>query len=500
MKKLVLTVFGLTQLLVVNETFAQKSARGLHSKQQFRKLSGQLSQGILNAQTEAQLRNKGGDQPLSMQRRIIEQEFYIDDMQEPLEHTTYGYVGDQYGLQFNRTFLFGFPQAINGTRVNELFFSYDFFSGMEGFFNDELSGFSSFYHPYNVGINVLADTIAVYKEDELAMKFTAERNTDLTVRGLLTEENYIDPFFTKTENVYTNNRISEIITYYGDAVSTLELSEKRKITYNTANDKVASDTIFYYWNGNVEGYEFFEYSYDANGKLIKLKYIDPDPIEDSATVSFSYYSSGLLKDATVHNYANGVATENLKDSVGYNSDGFVNYRTNKINDEGDVFGATFHALFDGNDRLDSVSIAVLSEGVNELMMTGKYHYSTDDNPDSLSIYNPETPGEVGGKLVFHYQPFNTTNTKTLAKNKDGFNIYPNPVAGQSFGLFCKNELKNKNAQITVMDIKGSKIFSTAQPLMKGNNAINIPATLAPGNYFVEIIADQSVFTQKILKL
>lgn len=500
MKKLVLTVFGLTQLLVVTETSAQKSERGLHSKQQFRKLSGQLSQGILNAQTESQLRSKGGDQPLSMQRRIIEQEFYIDDMQVPLENTTYGYVSDQYGLQFNRTFLFGFPQAINGTRVNELFFSYDFFDGMEGFFNDGLSGFSSFYHPYNVGVNVLADTIAVYQENELMTKYIAQRNADRSVQNLLMEENYNGSFFTKTENVYTNDRISEINTYYGDAVSALELSDKRKITYNTANDKVASDTIFYYSNGAVDGYEFFEYSYDANGKLTKLKYIDPDFIEDSATVSFSYYSNGLLKDATVHNYENGVAAENLKDSVGYNSDGFVNYRTNTINDEGDVFGATFRAQFDGNDRLDSVSMNVLSEGVDELMMTGKYHYSTDDNPDSLSVYNPETPGEVGGKLVFHYEPFNTTSTKKLVKNKDGFNIFPNPVSGTYFNVHCKNELNTKNAQITVMDIKGSKIFSTTQPLTKGDNAINIPTTLAPGSYFVEIITGQSVFTQKMLKL
>jgi hypothetical protein len=471
----------------------QVDAQVQHTKKgktNVRALATKLSNQMLGMQYEGLVLQKG-ESPLSIERRIVKQEILEDGT--VTTQVNYGYAGNNYGMQFHNSFFLGFPSTINASGVNEIFMNPNSIA---------MSEFAStLFYPNTSGTNILADTIKIISEGTEVAQNYVSRSSNLAVNSwLYGADEGSGTEYSKQENIYnTSGKIVKINTFYGMDINNLTLESVRKITYNSTNDKVIADTIEN-MNGGVLSYtETFDYTYDNTGKLIKVKYVDSDFPDDSSLFNFSYYSNGNLQMMKAKEFEGGVeAPFSYTDSLTYQTGTNIASRSVIMDMMGNIQGYRLNFYYN-NNRLDTVKQYMLEPGLEELVMFAKYQYSTDNNPDSLVAYDGADPTLVIGKMNFYYENYNTTSVNNLVRNNN-FEVFPVPVNGNSFNLNSKVALKNKNATITVMNINGAKIFSTTRTLNDGVNTINIPTNLAAGNYIVEVIADNSVFTQKISKL
>lgn len=462
------------------------------TKKDIRMLGKQASKHVLNMQHLGAQALQKGESPLSIERRIIKQETLEGNFVST--EFKYGYAGSNYGQQFHNSFFIGFPYNINATNVNEIFMNLNAIS-----FDDVNF---ALYHPNSSGTNVMADTITIISEGTEVIKNHVTRGSNLNVNSWLNisdEGNGLE--YSKQENIYnTGGKVEKINSYYGMDLSNLELESVRKITYNATNDKIVTDTIEYIAGGTIDFTESFDYTYDANGKLIKIKYIDSDFPNDSSILNVTYFTNGNFQKLNAKAYESGVEMPyTYTDSLTYQTGTNLASRSIIMNLMGDIQGYTFKLTYNTNNNLDTVKNYAVENGGEQLNLLAKYHYSTDNNPDSLTAFNPVLPTQELGKMKFYYENFNTSAINKVTRNNN-FEVFPVPLNGNSFNLNSKIALKDKNATITLMNINGSKIFSTTQTLKNGLNTINIPTNLAAGNYIVEVVADHSVFTQKISKL
>lgn len=472
-------------------TQASAQVQQTKQKKDLRTLSEAMSKQALDMQQLGAQALQKGESPLSIERRIVKQEILEEGI--VTTHMNYGYAGNNYGLQFHNSFFLGFPSTINASGVNEIFMNQNSIA---------ISEFAStLFYPNASGTNILADTIKTISEGtEVAQNYVSRGNNLAVNSWLYSADEGSGTEYSKQENIYNaSGKIEKINTFYGNDLNNLTLESVRKIAYNTTNDKVIADTIETMNGGAIAYTETFDYTYDNAGKLIKVKYVDSDFPDDSSLFNFSYYSNGNLQKLKANAFEGGVeAPFSYTDSLTYQTGTNIASRSVIMNMMGNMQG--YRLSFDyNNNRLDTVRQYILEPGIEEMVMFAKYHYSTDNNPDSLIVFDPEVATQEMIKMKFYYENFNTTSVNKVSRNNN-FEIFPVPVNGNSFNLNSKVALKNKNVTITVMNINGAKIFSTMQTLNEGVNTINIPTNLAAGNYIVEVQADQSVFTQKISKL
>ena len=480
-----------TLILQLTVSYAQQTQlpeRALRAKAQL----GARLNDILKANNVMRLRDD--ETPLAQSRRIVKQE-YFGAIDEPVAEmfVNYGYTSTNKGQEFHPSMIVGFPMQISTAgKTDRVFYFGDLFSAW--------APYTQYNFPmHELGTEIVIDTLGIYEEGNLVQSYTLQRGANNRIDTITKVENYTGgQEITKTEKFYTNNLLTKIEEYYGQNLSTMELESRRLITYDN-NQKVIADTLFYYYQGAIDEMLTFDYSYNTNGDVSAIS-LSSD-FGDSAHVTVDYYTDGRFKNYQFAFYSGGDLDGVMTDSIAYATNGFIAKRKmgSGYNDTSGnlIFEYNIMDLVYNGNLLDTVNVSTIdATGQTSDGGFAKYHYSNDSNPDSLMIYyDAGTPAEE--KMIFHYEPYNTTSVKQITRNNN-FNIYPNPI-GSTMNIYNKVSLKDRKATIRITDIKGSRIWSTEQALMQGVNQVNIPASLSAGVYLISITADNSVYTQKVIK-
>ncbi len=432
----------------------------------------------------------GAETPLAQGRRIVKQEhFSTYDLSDPYMLMNYGYTSSTKGQEFHPSMFMGFPMDLSAAgktdhilQLNDLFPEW---SIQYSFPTQEL------------GAEIVIDTVAMYDAEGLTHSSIAQRDASNLI-NVLTKTNFSGSSqnIVKTEKFYTNNLLTKVDEYYGENLAALELGTSRKITYDNTQ-KIITDTLFGYDMGLITGMMIFDYAYNTNGDISEIALYSV--AGDSGRMAVAYYPDNRYKSYEMFLYSSGNLLAAMSDSVGYAANGFMSVKKAGIGYSAGTGLYQYNMLqmtYNGN-LLDSIK----ETGIDEWGDTRdggmlKYYYSIDNNPDSMMIFY-ETGMPANEKIVFHYEPYNTTSVKNVTRNNN-FNIYPNPI-GSTMNVYNKVSLKDRKATIMITDIKGSRIWSTEQALLQGANQVNIPASLSAGVYLISITADNSVYTQKVIK-
>lgn len=90
-----------------------------------------------------------------------------------------------------------------------------------------------------------------------------------------------------------------------------------------------------------------------------------------------------------------------------------------------------------------------------------------------------------------------TNIANIKSNKGSFSIYPNPTTDKVNMLF--ESVSSSNVKINILDIKGSIIKSFDEKAVVGSNNIELELNgLSKGMYFIQLNANESSFTKKLV--
>lgn len=80
--------------------------------------------------------------------------------------------------------------------------------------------------------------------------------------------------------------------------------------------------------------------------------------------------------------------------------------------------------------------------------------------------------------------------------EDGLSVYPNPFADYTYATFTLDESVNVN--LTVYNVIGEVVYSNSQDMTAGNHKLMIDThDFTPGVYFVNLVAGDKTYTQKI---
>ncbi len=189
---------------------------------------------------------------------------------------------------------------------------------------------------------------------------------------------------------------------------------------------------------------------------------------------------------------------NIWTQIGSNIEGQLSYRefgcSISLNSEGSiiVIGAT--SCYDGYCAGGYVNVYQNSSNIwNQINDTIFKEYSNDNfgksvdvNTDgSVIIVGASCNNENGYISSGHARVYKNSNVSIPKINKGKFNIYPNPTTGQI-------TIESENIQqVEVYNISGVLVKSTT------SNIINI-GEQAKGVYFVKLIGERGVSTQKII--
>ena len=432
------------------------------------------------------------DVPLDVaERRIIRQEVYeLDGMStEPYLVADYGYYNEYMGQQFHPHFMRGFPMDIAVATNDDVFWDPNMY------YNSMSLNF--FAPAQNLHVPVHFDTVRLYLGGDLfSWANTSRDGVNDRINAVQKFEGYWGPtpIYSSTEKFFTNNRTTQIDYKSGYSPIALELQQRRLISYGN-NNRIATDTVQFFAGGpTVQEQITFDYFYDSNHRLEKVR-MNNGP--DSMVLNVFYYPNGQLQKTEAYVYNTGVIEESQLDSLGYAPNGFVGLRFGAYTDHMSQYTETelIELIYDGM-KLDSIKLYFGDEFDLDEGGIGKYFYSVDNNPDSLLVYYDysATPEE---KVLFHYEPFTSVSVKKVTRN-DHFSVYPNPVSS-SLHIQNKVALKNKMATITLIDMRGSKVWSGTMQLPHGESCIELPAQLAAGSYILTIEADNSIYSQHIIK-
>lgn len=477
-------------LLQLSVTYAQQTEPSRNVRRTKTLLESMLSDVLkVNA-----LRARDGEEtPLTQSRRIVKQEYFEGTAADAQWYTKYGYTSATKGQEFHPAMILGFPMDISvAGNADHVFFPQELFPNW--------SAFPPLVFPmHSVAPEIVIDSLDLYFDTDLAYSVIAKRGANNRIDTLVKTENYgSGQDITKSEKFYTNNLLTRVDEYYGDNLSAMELESRRLIAYGN-NQEITSDTLFYYFQGAIDETLIFGYTYNSNGDVSQIT-VSSD-YGDSAVVMVDYYTDNRYKSHIFSMYYDTDLESIMTDSIGYAANGYI--ATRKMgNADIDTSGVPVYEYrimnmtYNGN-LLDSLKMSEMNDtGAVAENGFAKYHYSIDNNPDSLVMYAVSgAPAEA--KMVFHYEPYNTTSVKQITRNNN-FNIYPNPI-GATMNVYNKVALKDRKATIMITDIKGARIWSVEQALTQGANQINIPAGLSAGTYLISITADNSVYTQKVIK-
>ncbi len=479
-----------TLILQLTAAYAQQTEPSGNVRRTKSLLESRLNEVL---QVNALRARDGEETPLAQGRRIIQQESFSGSTPQAEWYVNYGYTSATVGQEFHPAMILGFPMDIHVVgKADRAFFPQELFSNW--------SLLPPLLFPmHSVAPEIVIDSLDLYYDTDLLYSVSAKRGTNNRIDTLLkTENNGSGQDITKYEKFYTNNLLTRVDEYYGEDLNAMALESRRLIAYGT-DQKITADTLLYYYQGGVDETIIFNYTYNTNGEVSQITVASD--YGDSGVVMVNYYSDNRYKSHTFSMYYDNELESAMTDSIGYAANGFIATRkignTDMVNNGVPVYLYSVLDMTYSGNKLDSLKVSEIDDlGAVTENGFAKYYYIIDNNPDSLVMYGtPGAPAEA--KMVFHYESYNTTSVKQIARNNN-FNIYPNPI-GSTMNIYNKVTLKDRRATITITDIKGARIWSVEQPLTQGANQVNIPAGLSAGTYIISITADNSVYTQKVIK-
>lgn len=127
--------------------------------------------------------------------------------------------------------------------------------------------------------------------------------------------------------------------------------------------------------------------------------------------------------------------------------------------------------------------------------TGPYYMRTYTSPNvafsfpfSYPVQHDKPPGTNGP-----FRPCFPTSVGDVVANEGGFNVYPNPVTGESFRLITQAAV----TQIWLTDVTGKLIYQMEE-LASGYHELSLPGT--QGIYLLKAqFADGSIQTRKLIR-
>lgn len=436
-------------LAVLNSVSAQKHFVTNPSLTEKQKKSRLLINKILQQQS---VKHTTEAKPTAIKQRVVAQVF-----NNGLDSFVYKYSGNR------------------GSVCNHNNVYYD-----NGLYSTEFSAEPMFYQGYHISnsSDVLADSIIEYSNGEVAYKSYAVYNSNYNLDSFGLYQ-YNEQYFEKNYAHYdSQGRIDTLLEMSGD---------------NAIADDIYKSIYVY----NSDGYIIADSIYKLSGvpllEEVDMYYYNDDNLLDSFTsfyadendnyvIKVSHYPNGYLKTLHTYTVMDGLQTLEVFDSFGYESG--IEYATyikeESYNQDGElVYGTLLLKYPSASGNPDSATISNFdNEDGWQIESKFIYHYNNFENPDTLTVMNPD--GSDIRKAVYYYEEYDdNTSINNLADNKD-FAIYPNPFSDY-INIEYKSTLLNGNATIQLTDLSGRQIYKHAILLGQESTSIAIP-TMSTGTY------------------
>lgn len=437
----------------------------------------QMIQRILGGQSD----NKIAHKPTTIQQRVIAQNDAYGFTSED-DSTTFKYTGTKSSV-----FDFNNPDYQYNT----------YFSNQYApifLYPDEI-------HP----INMLADSITRYYDDELSSAAKAYYRTDNKIDSSYNVYNSGLGGNSTSKQINIFNPQGYLIKSYGlnklPVALTFDTISINTYSYNAGFTRIVTDSSWFGISSLPELRETIKYHYNSGNQLDSLVYWDlqGSAPERSQSYLFTYYTNGKLRTMINEEYYDGNTVIYSKDSFGYSTGvDYVTFRQSIYYEDGDFYESYREIKYpDANGLVDS-SIAYGQETENgPWILYGKLQatYNEFDNPTSFVVVDGD--GDLLRKQNFYYETFDDgiSSVKSLADNKT-FQVFPNPFTG-NISIDWK-QAGEKNL-VRMVNMLGQEVYNSSIKLNPGKNEIMLPA-ISAGNYVLLIqTADGKTWSNKMIK-
>jgi len=358
-------------------------------------------------------------------------------------------------------------------------FSQNYKYYLNSWYSDDLQESKEFY--YDEDFKVVADYWFDYVGETTIVRDTLNYDANgnvlrLSCHQFLNNEwlyaNYVD---------YTYNELNQRITRdnYNNFGGTFEHGGTYNYQYDENGNMVHYDMIFGSWGL----FETADFTYDANNNCILEMYCMDNysgGFDPSAKTEYTYNADGFLVEMKSYYYEYGSWTINTQKVYTRDENNNVT-----IEESFDAYGAVVERHeyeYDMNMLFEDVAPYVNPEG---------------ENPNPVKTANARILDKFwtqsdGGTLTYicdYYYYYKEIEHESVEENiAENVNVYPNP-ATDNFTI-----QSNDYQRVELIDAAGKLVFSS-----NFENVLTISTEgMASGVYFVKLIGNEKVKTEKVI--
>ncbi len=473
MKKQLLLAGALLSILQAN---AQSPLRKQHASS---KKNHELLTRVLHSQSISNTAQK----PTEIRQRVIAQATELMLPGNSLDSTTFHYNGLK-GSTFD---------------WNSLNYSYN-------------SDFNNLYDPLfrfpgqDNPMNMLADSISIYSDDELTWYANARYRTDNKIDSLRIKYNDGSGNFLAVKDYNSYNAQGVLVKTFNLQELTpgdLDTFLTKSFSYNSTYTRIERDSTWISFSGSTELAGITTYHY-SNNKLDSIRAWDiyGAPLTLSTTIKLTYNSNGKISTLKSYDHFSGSPVLSYADTIGYTSgvDYMTFFQEDYYDEDGVFTDGTREIKYVGANGLpDSVRVFQREDIASgyEYFASLLTSYNSFHNPETFYIKFDMTGTDTAGRFSFYYETWDDgLSVKPVAENKD-FNVYPNPFSSD-INIDWKGK-QQSNVTVRMINIIGQEVYQTSIKLNAGKNQFQVPS-LNSGNYILLIQdANGKTWSTKMVK-
>jgi len=169
----------------------------------------------------------------------------------------------------------------------------------------------------------------------------------------------------------------------------------------------------------------------------------------------------------------------------------------RFNEKGQYVNSTSSKAISNSSYSEMVGL--MCDSGNNIFATGFLYGGTGFDRDTIYNTNPRQPSP----FIWSLSPLFTAAAidPEIKKTNNYFSVYPNPTNGNILNLEIENGVPKGNAEISCIDATGRLMFSKSinQSNFVGNTyPVQLPA-MQPGLYFIIMVSEQGIYTQKLIR-
>ena len=279
----------------------------------------------------------------------------------------------------------------------------------------------------------------------------------------------------------------------GDSIS-LATNDNCQTIYGGQNEQISFDITFYTPYTGFEGLFLSQYM---------IWFTDDFGITWADLGGFEYNQYGIVRKNVSINWGYNLWTVGEMGSAYFCIEPFQAFYQSQTPDTLD--------LYEGDvDEYEEIIWAVGEKGEIVYSTDLGISYQKYPSPVLANLYDIEFSGAntgwaVGenGTLLRYDGEWNITKNDSKQLTNKNIEVFPNPFHNSmNINLWLSN---NDNIAITFFNLNGKTVFRKENIALKsGNNNLNLNEfininTLIPGFYYIEVIIDNKIFRQKIIK-